>query len=142
MSERGREGGREAVAVSSHLAENQPSNEIEIRPDPPPPLPSSHPPLPLFDLFFQPKWQLLSWIFGSCGIFTIGRLSAFNLVFAKEQREKRRGYISAGRGRRGRCFSWLPLLPLPPSSLPPSLQFGAPTPSRLVFRCCLAVAAG
>ena len=140
MSER--EG--EAVAVSSHLAENQPSNEIEIRPDSPPFLSSlpllPSPPLPLFDLFFQPKWQLLSWIFGSCGIFTIGRLSAFNLVFAKEQREKRRGYISAGRGRRGRCFSWLPLLPLPPSSLPPSLQFGAPTPSRLVFRCCLAVA--
>ena len=33
---RERQGVREAVAVSSHLAENQPSNEIEIRPDPPP----------------------------------------------------------------------------------------------------------
>ena len=48
---------------------------------------------PLFDLFFWEKWQLLSWIFVSCGIFTIG-WSAFNLVFAKG-REEREGCISA-----------------------------------------------
>ena len=47
---------REAVAVSSHLAENQPSNEIEIRPDPPPPLsPFLSPSPPLVRFIFPAK---------------------------------------------------------------------------------------
>ena len=112
----------------SHLAENQPSNEIEIRPTDP----LSLPPLPLFDLFFQPKWQLLSWIFGSCGIFTIGRLSAFNLVFAKE-REKRRGIHLRNRGRlRSEEVFFLAPVASTCNLVPPCRLL----PSRLVFRCC------
>ena len=116
MSERGR--GREAVAVSSHLAENQPSNEIEIRPDPPPLL-SPSPPLVRF--IFPAKVAITVVDFRLLWDFYDRSVVGFQFGFCEGAEGEKEG-IHLGRPRTTEEVFFLATVVAPSPLPPPSLS--------------------